>query len=250
MGPKGLPFRLCKQLFELEFYVTENKPVSAVSKLAHEIKNPLTAIIGFTQVMSDHSRENVTVQQMRNWAEIVHESALGLSQICERVLEEEHANSSIVKIESVDFNEFGKNIVAQFQEEAKNKGVSLNLKISDNFPILQTDPVLLSQMLNNMISNAIKFTPKGGSVNVNGEVDLNSNALILVVQDTGQGIPSDILMALRRGEQVTTSSDSTKYKGWGIGMKVINENAQKLDCNFELYCPKEKGTVALLKFPM
>ena len=230
--------------------MTEKKSVSAVSKLAHEIKNPLTAIIGFTQVMSDHSRKNVTLQQMRNWAEIVHESALSLSSICDRVLEEDNASADIVRIEDVDFHEFGKNIVAQFQEEAKNKGVSLDLKISDNFPILRTDPVLLTQMLNNMISNALKFTPRGGSVKVNGEVDLQSNALILVVQDTGKGIPSDVLMALRRGEQVTTSSDSTKYKGWGIGMKVITENAQKLECDFELYCPKDKGTVALLKFPM
>lgn len=230
--------------------MAENKPVSSVAKLAHEIKNPLTAIVGFTQVMSDRSRENVTLLQMRNWAEIVHESALSLSQICERALEEESTSSDIVRIENVDFREFGKNIVAQFQEEAKSQGVTLDLKISDNFPILKTDPILLTQMLNNMISNAIKFTPRGGSVHVNGEVDLSSNALILVVQDTGQGIPSDILLALRRGEQVTTSSDSSKYKGWGIGLKIIAENAQKLDCNFELYCPKEKGTVALLKFPM
>ncbi|PHS79254.1 MAG: hypothetical protein COB59_02750 [Rhodospirillaceae bacterium] len=236
--------------FGRECPLTEKKSVSAVSKLAHEIKNPLTAIIGFTQVMSDHSRKNVTLQQMRNWAEIVHESALSLSSICDRVLEEDNASADIVRIEDVDFHEFGKNIVAQFQEEAKNKGVSLDLKISDNFPILRTDPVLLTQMLNNMISNALKFTPRGGSVKVNGEVDLQSNALILVVQDTGKGIPSDVLMALRRGEQVTTSSDSTKYKGWGIGMKVITENAQKLECDFELYCPKDKGTVALLKFPM
>ena len=166
------------------------------------------------------------------------------------MLEEDNTSTDIVRIEDVDFHEFGKNIVAQFQEEAKSKGVRLDFKISDNFPILQTDPILLTQMLNNMISNAIKFTPKGGSVKVNGEVDMKSNALILVVQDTGKGIPSDVLMALRRGEQVTTSSDSSKHKGWGIGIKVITENAQKLDCNFELYCPKEKGTVALLKFPM
>ena len=230
--------------------MTKKSSVSAISKLAHEIKNPLTAIIGFTQVMSDPARENVTLQQMRNWAEIVHESALSLSAICERVLEEDNTSTDIVRIEDVDFHEFGKNIVAQFQEEAKSKGVRLDFKISDNFPILQTDPILLTQMLNNMISNAIKFTPKGGSVKVNGEVDMKSNALILVVQDTGKGIPSDVLMALRRGEQVTTSSDSSKHKGWGIGIKVITENAQKLDCNFELYCPKEKGTVALLKFPM
>jgi hypothetical protein len=56
-------------------------------------------------------------------------------------------------------------------------------------------------------------------------------------------------MAIRRGAQVTTSTDQTKLKGWGVGMQIIAENARKVGCSFELYCPKDKGTVACLKFP-
>lgn len=225
-------------------------PVPAVAILAHEIKNPLNAIVGFTQVMCDESRKNISIKQMRDWAQIVHNATISLTKTCERILDEESSSFSVIKKENIDFNKFGKSIVALFQEEAKSQGVTLSLKVNSNFPTLHTDPVLLMGMLNNLISNAIKFTPRGGKVDVKGEVDVNSNALILVVQDTGEGISTDILMAIQRGEQVTTSYDDSKYKGWGIGMQIISENAQKLDCVFELYCPKNSGTVAYLKFPL
>jgi signal transduction histidine kinase len=227
----------------------EEPPVSAISKLAHEIKNPLTAILGFTTIMRDESKENVTMKQMREWAQIIHEASIGLAKTCERVLDEENSSSSIVKKEDIDFSTLGETIVTLFQSEAKSQGVALTFNISDNFPILHTDPVLLTEMLNNLISNAIKFTPRGGKVHVKGEVDANSNALIILVQDTGEGIPADILMAIQRGEQVTMSSDKSKYKGWGVGIRIVSENARKLGCDFKLYCPKNKGTVACLTFP-
>lgn len=227
---------------------SQNNPVPTVSKLAHEIKNNLNVIVGYTQIMRDENRDNVTVDQMRAWAGSVHEATMSLTRTCERVLDDENSSFSVVKKQDINFHEFGADLISMFKEEAKNNGLSLNFSINNNFPILHTDPVLLTEMLNNLIHNAIKFTPHGGKINVKGELDMTSKALILMVQDTGTGISSDILMALQRGEQVTTSSDKKKYKGWGVGIRVIAENAQKLDCQFELYCPKDKGTVACLKF--
>lgn len=223
-------------------------PVPTVSRLAHDIKNPLNAMVGFTQIMCDMKRENVTIEQMRKWAQIVHDASVDMVKTCERVLDDETSLVPVVKKVDVDFRQFGEKSLGLFQEVAKKKGVALNLDISDNLPPLHTDPVLLNDMLNNMLDNAIKFTPKGGKVNLKGELDLSSNALVLVVQDSGQGIAADVLMAIRRGEQVTTSTDKTKYEGWGFGIRTITENAQKLDCNFSLYCPKDKGTIACLKF--
>ena len=228
---------------------TDSDPVPTVSKLAHEIKNHLNAIIGFTQIMSDPKRTTDSVKQLKRWSEIVHVEAINLAKTCERILDEERSKVTIVEKEFIDFNVFGQKIVTLFQEQAKKQGVTLSLQICKNFPILHTDPVLLTEMLNNLLNNAIKFTPKGGKVFLKGEIDMASKALILVVQDTGKGISSDILMAIQRGEQVTTSHDKTKFKGWGLGMQIIAENARKVGCNFELYCPKDKGTVACLKFP-
>lgn len=199
--------------------------------------------------MADDTRQGDTMEQMRKWSQMVHEGAISLTKTCERILDEESSSFSVVKKEDIDFNEFGQKIVALFQETAKDQGVTLTLNICKNFPTLHTDPVLLTEILNNLLNNAIKFTPKGGKVALKGELDIESRALIVVVQDTGRGISSDILMAIQRGEQITTSSDQAKFKGWGIGIRIIGENARKLGCDFELYCPKDKGTVACLKFP-
>ena len=186
---------------------------------------------------------------MKAWAEIVHQGAVNLAKTCERVLDEQTQAGQIIKKEDIDFKAFGRSIVALFESEAKRKGVALTFKVSDQFPVLHTDPVLLSEMLNNLIKNAIKFTPAGGRVEVMGEVDEKQDALILVVQDSGKGIPLDILLALRRGERVTTSAVQSSQKGWGLGLRITVENARKLDCEFDLHSPENKGTVAYLRFP-
>ncbi|MBL4693414.1 MAG: HAMP domain-containing histidine kinase [Magnetovibrio sp.] len=229
---------------------SQNNPVTTVSKLAHEIKNHLNVIIGFTHLMRDENRKDISLEQMRAWSQTVHDATISLTKTCERVLDDECSSFSTVKKEDIDFHQFGASLVQFFQQEAKAQGLSLTLSLGNQFPILHTDPVLLTEILNNLLHNAIKFTPRGGTINIKGEVDVQSKALILMVQDSGQGISSDILLALRRGESVTTSSDKKKYKGWGVGLRVITDNAQKLNCQFELHCPKDKGTIACLKFPL
>jgi len=231
--------------------LSEAKPggsVPAVAKLAHEVKNPLNAIIGYTQMICAADDQSVDFEQVKEWAEVIHKGAVGLVKTCERVLDEEASADVIVKKEDIDFHDFGGSIVALFQSQAKSKGVTLSLKVSEKFPILHTDPVLLTEMLNNLIKNAIKFTPAGGRVEVLGEVDEKQDALILVVQDTGKGIPMDVLFALRRGEQIAPSTDQAVAKGWGFGLRITMENARKIGCEFDLHSPENKGTVAYMRF--
>jgi len=228
---------------------SDDDSIPAVAKLAHEVKNPLTAIIGYTQMMCASDGEKVSLEQMQSWAEIVHQGAVNLAKTCERVLDEQTQAGAIVKKEDIDFKEFGRAIVALFDSEAKRKGVALTFKVSDRFPVLHTDPVLLAEMLNNLIKNAIKFTPAGGRVEVMGEIDEKQDALILVVQDSGKGIPLEILLALRRGDRISTAAVQSNQKGWGLGLRITAENARKLDCEFDLHSPENKGTVAYLRFP-
>ncbi len=226
----------------------DGRSVPAVAKLAHEVKNPLNAIIGYTQMIQAADGQTVDLEQVKAWAEVIHKGAVGLVKTCERVLDEETNAGIIVKKEDIDFRDFGRSIVTLFQSQAKSKGVTLSLKVSDKFPILHTDPVLLAEMLNNLIKNAIKFTPAGGRVEVLGEVDEKQDALILVVQDTGKGIPMDVLFALRRGERVAPSTDRAVPKGWGLGLRITMENARRIGCEFDLHSPENKGTIAYMRF--
>ncbi len=229
--------------------VSSLEPISSVSKLAHEIKNPLNALLGYTSLMSRSSDEALNAAQVKEWSEVLHQATISLLNTCERVLDDEVSGQSNLDIQNVDFHQLGSRLVSVFAKEAETKGVKLSVEVPDSFPILKTDPVLLTEMLNNLISNSLKFTPKGGSVVVRGEYDPDHRAMVLVVQDDGKGIPGHVLMAIQRGEQISFVENKSNRKGWGIGARVVFENARKLGVKFELFCPEEGGTIAYLKFP-
>ena len=222
--------------------------IQSVSKLAHEIKNPLTAMMGYTKLMLEQPEDNLTISQVKEWADVLNRATISLLNTCERVLDDETSGQENVRVEAVDFGKLSKSIIDVFSVEAKNKGIELTLDISSDFPELHTDPVLLTEIMNNLIGNSIKFTPRGGRIQVRGEVDEKNKARILIVQDSGIGIPAHILMAFKRGETALLPRNDKATKGWGIGMRVISENAKKLGAEFQLFCPKEGGTVAFLKF--
>lgn len=226
-----------------------SKPITSVSKLAHEIKNPLNAMMGYTNFMIQTPEDKLSVSQMQDWAVILRDATVSLLRTCERVLDDETSGEEHVYTEPVDVEKLANSIVGIFAAEAEKKGIQLSVNIPKNFPILETDPVLLTEILNNLIGNSIKFTKKGGRVQVRGEVDERSDARVLVVQDNGVGIPAHILQAVKRGQTRSLARNDRAMKGWGIGSRVILQNVKKLGAEFELFCPKEGGTVAFVKFP-
>ena len=218
-------------------------------EFAHEIRNPLNAMIGFSALMKE-SGGTISEEQRVDCATRINNATKRLLQICERVLDETITGRQVVHKEPVNFDSFCEEIVATFSVDAEEQGVKLTYNIANDFPVMQTDPVLLYEVMTNLISNAIKFTPKGGLVMVKGEVSYKSEALILVVQDTGKGIPTTILMSMMKGERVTTSYAHTHRKGWGLGMQTAQEKAKLLGGTLEIENAMGGGTVACVRIPM
>lgn len=234
-----------------EFQVSESSKTDKdlLREFAHEIRNPLNAMIGFSALMKD-SGATISEEQRVDCATRINSATKRLLQVCERVLDESLTGHRVVRKEPVNFDSFCEEIVATFSVDAEEQGVKLTYNVSNDFPIMQTDPVLLYEVMTNLISNAIKFTPKGGLVMVKGEVSYKSEALILVVQDTGKGIPTTILMSMMKGERVTTSFAHTHRKGWGLGMQTAQEKAKLLGGTLEVENAMSGGTVACVRIPM
>ncbi|HEY9080024.1 HAMP domain-containing sensor histidine kinase [Magnetovibrio sp.] len=184
----------------------KQRGMELLSEFAHEIRTPLTAMLGYTSFLKGDGEVELTPLQVKDFAERLHTSTKRLLQITERVLDEAVSGTARVKKENVDFTAFSNEIVKNFEADAEARGIRLVNEIAQNFPVLVTDPVLLYEMLSNLISNALKFTPKGGMVKIKGEVDVRSKGLILVIQDTGKGIPASIVMHMLQGASMTTSS--------------------------------------------
>ena len=226
--------------------------METIRDFAHEVRTPLTSIVGFTKMISDARERNLEIEKIEEYGEIAHEASIRLVQICERVLEEAISGHEITTKQKVDFRIVADSLLREFSPLAEDRGVSLCVKIADEFPILMTDPLLLSQAVSNLVNNAIKFTPRGGQVDIRGEMDVANNAIILVVQDDGEGMPEWVLSRLMAGDRVSTikPSKAVKDKGWGRGIQIVRDFASRLGATLEIASEEGKGTVVSLRMPV
>jgi len=219
-------------------------------EFAHEIRTPLNAMLGFSAMMQKGALpQPLSEETAFDYADRVNTATRRLLQICERVLDQAVQGKAVIVKEDVDFRALCPEIIRTFEIDADQRNVTLNYVIADDFPILHTDPVVLYEIMSNLISNAIKFTPKGGSVTVKGELDYKNHGLILIVQDTGKGIPTTILMSLMKGGSVTTSYAHSQRKGWGQGIQIVQNKVQLLGGSLEIENAMSGGTVACIRMP-
>jgi len=228
-----------------------NAEMRLLREFAHEIRTPLNAMLGFSAMMQKGALPKpLSDEVVYDYADRVNTATRRLLQICERVLDQAVQGQHVVVEEEVNFHNFCPEIVRTFELDAKERGVMLNCAIADDFPVLHTDPVVLYEIMSNLISNAIKFTPKGGVVTVKGERDYKNNGLILIVQDTGKGIPATILMSLMKGGTVSTSYAHAQRKGWGQGIQLVYEKVHLLGGTLEIENAMSGGTVACIRMPI
>lgn len=223
---------------------------SLLREFAHEIRTPLNAMLGFSAMMKKGALpEPLSQEQQFDYADRINGATRRLLEICERVLDEAVKGHAVVNKQDVDFNAFCPEIIGTFEIDAAEQGVTLSYTIDDDFPVLYTDPVVLYEIMSNLISNAIKFTPRGGLVMVKGHRDHKNQGLILIIQDTGKGIPTTILMSLMKGGAVTTSYAHSNRKGWGQGIQIVSEKVALLGGQLEIENAMNGGTVACIRMP-
>lgn len=228
----------------------ETRESKLLREFAHEIRTPLNSLMGFSAMMKRGGTPNpLSQEQIYDFSERINTATRRLLEICERVLDESIKGEPVIQKTDVDFNAFCPEIVRTFEHDATEQGLILNYAIAEDFPILYTDPVILYEVMSNLLSNAIKFTPKGGMVTVKGERDYRNQGLILIVQDTGKGIPATILMSLMKGGQVTTSFAHSSRKGWGQGIQFVQEKVELLGGTLEIENAMAGGTVACIRLP-
>lgn len=226
-----------------------------LGELAHEIKNPLNAIIGFSDMMAKEKHGPLGDPAYQEYADLIHKSALHLLGICQAELDRAktnalgHDTNLPVQIKDVNASELIGETLKELASLADEFGVEIRGEIAADFPVLKTDPMRLKQVLYNLISNAIKFTPENGLVEVKAKVDELDGAVILVIRDTGFGIATeDMLRVMDPFEQVD-GNGSRGESGSGLGLAIARRLASEMGAILELRSQPNVGTMATLKFP-
>jgi two-component system CheB/CheR fusion protein len=188
--------------------------------MSHELKNPLNLIALNAQMLAFHP--GAQSGPLADIARTIGESVKSQAQLIDDLLDLARAQTGklSLNLQEVRCNELVERIVGAVQPDAQARGVALNLRVEAASYLLHADPVRIEQIVWNLVSNALKFTPAGGAVDVGLERD--GPRMRLTVADTGEGIKAEYLPVIFEMFQQAGARATTRGKsGLGIGLNIV-----------------------------
>jgi len=208
--------------------------------MSHEIRNPLTAIVGATELLS----MDETVSQHPRYLESLKNAANSLREIVDAVLDFSQIDSGrmSLKLSPLPIQPFLTDLISQFSATAEGSGVSLNCEIAPEVATtIIADKMRLRQVLSNLLSNAIKFSNPGGEVRL--RATLNSevpNGTMFVVEDDGIGIRLEDQVKIF--EPYQRSREELGHQGTGLGLPIARALLEKMGATLELESELNQGS--------
>jgi signal transduction histidine kinase len=221
-----------------------------LANMSHELRTPLNAIIGFSDIISKEMMGPIGNAKYVEYCHDINNSGSHLLSIINEILDLAKAESGKMQLhaEDIDLLDIIDEALRTCQPVAEKAGVTLEMAPHHGAPIIDGDRRLLLQIVLNLTSNAVKFTPSGGRVDLLLQASAEDGVSISV-RDTGIGIPADnIERVMRPFEQVETSY-ARSHGGTGLGLPYSAKLAELHDGSIRLESELHKGTIATLWLP-
>ena len=238
-----------KELIEAKNKAEESDRLKSafLANMSHEVRTPLNSIIGFSELLADSYFEE---EQKKEFIQAIITSGNSLLNIISDIMDLSKMQSGEVKIRRKQINvlKFISSIKEQFIFQADEKKLELKLICADDDEekIIFADPERLSQILNNLISNAIKFTMNGG---IDIGYQTKGKMVEFYVKDTGIGIPEEYHEKIfERFRQVETST-TRKFGGNGLGLAISKNLVELMGGRIWIESETDKGSVFYFTIP-
>jgi PAS domain S-box-containing protein len=221
-----------------------------MATVSHELRTPLNAIIGFSDFLKNESFGPIGHSKYKECVEDISNSGQHLLELISDILDASAIESGKLELQEDDLN-LASLVDASLRlvnHRATEGSVQLKADLGKNLPRLHVDGRRIKQILLNMLSNAIKFTPAGGRVLVKTFLDENG-AYVLTIGDTGVGMSGpELEKAMSEFGQVGRT-DANKYEGTGLGLPLTKGLVELHGGTFDISSEKGAGTVVTITFP-
>ncbi len=217
--------------------------------LSHELRTPLNAIQGWAHILG---QEDVEPHVVRRGAAVIARNVAAQERLIESLLDSARIAAKRIRIETcrVRLADIVREVVVSVRPAAAEKGVDLRITVADAVHSAEVngDPRRLTQIVMNLVSNALKFTPSGGRIDV--QLDRSGQRLRLRVADTGEGIAPEFLPYLFTRFRQADGSSRRRAGGLGLGLALVKELVDLHGGTIEATSPGAgRGTTLVVKLP-
>ena len=193
-----------------------------IANVSHDLRTPLSIIQGYVETMM-MKKESMTDEERDRYLSIVFNSSDKLSKLVSQLFEYSKLEAKEIEPQKEPFfiSELAQDVKAKFEMLAEEKGIDLHLQMDDALPMVFADVALVERVIQNLMENALKFTPGGGEITL--ELNENNNGVEVKISDTGPGIPakeqSYIFDRYRK-----SSTNKEKSSGAGLGLAICQKD--------------------------
>ena len=218
----------------------EEKQTVYLDDLTHELKTPLSTIIGYLETIDFN---NYTIEENKNFLKIINSKTFEIKNLIDQILKLSETNIANKEILKINIQEILKSTIASYDNLFKKSGISFQIDIeSANNKITSFTSMELEVVINNLLSNALKYTPKGKTVSLKTKIT-SKNDLSIIIQDQGIGIPQKDLSRLTERFFRVDQSRNNQTGGHGLGLTIANHILSKNGCVLEISSELGKGSI-------
>ena len=226
----------------------ERMRVDFVANVTHEIKTPLTAILGFVETLQEGAIEDR--ETAKKFLSTIARHAERLNRLVEDLLTISNIELGEMRFcfESVALSGVAQSVLHMIQLKAREKKIELTSAIPEDFPLISADRDRLSQILINVLDNAVKFTSEGGTVTLSA-AQAAGNEVVVKIADTGIGVPRDEIPRLGERFYRVDKTRSRELGGTGLGLSIVKHLMTAHKGRMEVESLLGRGTTVSLYFP-
>ena len=221
-----------------------------LANMSHELRTPLNAIIGFSEFLQSDLLDPLDVPRHREFARDISVSGHHLLDLINDILDLSKIDAGKIDLHEdvIDVGETIERCIALLRERLQHGGLTLETSISPSLPDLRADPRLVKQVLLNVLSNAVKFTPAGGTISVKAWSG-SADGLLIQVADSGIGMAvEDIPRAMRRFERIDSPTARARA-GTGLGLPLSRGFVELHGGSLDIQSKLDLGTTVTIRFP-
>lgn len=218
------------------------------SIIAHDLKGPFQNLIGYSKLLVE-DYDNLTNDEIKELSINLHTSANNLYRLLENLLQWSRLQRGVIEYNPIEF-ELSLLVVQNFeliQNRATEKGITLTNKVSDDIMIF-ADVNMINTVIRNLLSNALKFTPSGGKIELNA-TNINKDLVQIEVVDTGIGMSEEFVENVFKIDSYKSNPGTNNEQGTGLGLILCKDLIEKNKGSITVKNKLGKGTKFTIILP-